>query len=137
MLLSAYANDRGRFMEAWRKAVAAYRRQYPDEPEEAERRVLASWRSRGPFERLRSKPTDIQLGQLYAAMPDRGADALRESIKRYAEFSSLIAPSPQIISRRLATPEDIRRRLIQSAIGSSGNPEAIRRQLIMSATSAR
>jgi len=135
MLLAAYSNDREKFMHAHRRAVTEARKAFPGNPEEAEKRVLASWRSRGPFERLRYKPSDIQLSQIYSAMPNRGADSLREASHRYDMYNDLFTPSGS--GPKIPSAEDIRKKLMRSVTGSSTNAEDYTRELFRSVTSSR
>ena len=95
MQLAAYAGDRIGFLEAYRAAVEAARREAPAnaKPGEAEARVLASWRGRNPLtSTFRSKPTEMQVFQLLSAMDDSGRAAVQGALAAYDQFTEMIAP---------------------------------------------
>lgn len=95
MQLAAYAGDRIGFLEAYRAAVEAARREAPAnaKPGEAEARVLASWRGRNPLtSTFRSKPTEMQVFQLLNAMDDSGRAAVQGALSSYDQFTEMIAP---------------------------------------------
>ncbi|MCW5548886.1 MAG: hypothetical protein KIT44_07970 [Opitutaceae bacterium] len=122
MQLAAMANDRVSFLEAYREAVAAARRQGEADPEA---RVLESWRSRHPITAVfRTKPSELELARLYGAMDDSGREAVREALRLYESFSEMIEPSP--LERRMRTqakqatpptPEELRRRAARRSMG--------------------
>lgn len=102
MSLAAMANDRLGFLDAYRRALNAAREQVADDPrippiereKEAATRVLASWKSRDPMEVFRFKPSPAQQAQLYAVMDEDGRTNTQEAIRRFENFTQLIAPSP-------------------------------------------
>ena len=95
MQLAAYAGDRIGFLEAYRAAVEAARKEAPAnaKPGEAEARVLASWKGRNPLtSTFRSKPTEMQVFQLLNAMDDSGRAAVQGALASYEQFTEMIAP---------------------------------------------
>lgn len=102
MSLAAMANDRLGFLDAYRRALNAAREQVAEDPrippiereKEAATRVLASWKSRDPMEVFRFKPSPAQQAQLYAVMDEDGRTNTQEAIRRFENFTQLIAPNP-------------------------------------------
>lgn len=117
MYLSALANDRLGFLDAYRQAVAAARGQGNEDPEGS---VLAGWRSRNPLSSVfRQKPTEEETARLLAVMDDDGRQTVREALRLYDQFTDMIEPSTTLMKRlttqanRGAKPptiEQIRRR---------------------------
>jgi hypothetical protein len=91
MQLSAYANDRLSFLDAYRRAVDAAREMGKPNPEQT---VVEGWRSRDPLNVFRTKPDAVELARMYSAMSDNGRAAVSEALRLYEQFSELIAVSP-------------------------------------------
>ncbi len=117
MYTAALSNDRIGFLESHRKAMDAARKAVGSDPTikpqdreaEAERRVLSSWRSRNPLAMFERMPSEIEVRRMLSIMDDSGAEAVREALNRYQQFSRLIAVSPmesqqRALQRRLTRP---------------------------------
>lgn len=90
MYLAALANDRLGYLDAYRRAVDAARESGAPDPEA---KVRESWRSRSPLEVFRTKPTEFEIQRMLAAMSDDGRTAVRDALRLFDQYSSLIAPT--------------------------------------------
>jgi hypothetical protein len=94
MQLAAYSNDRMAFLEAYRNAVMASRRQGEEEPED---KILQSWKSRHPLQSVfRTKPSETEMAKLMSAMDDSGKRAVREAVSLYDSYTEMLAPDPML-----------------------------------------
>jgi hypothetical protein len=113
---AAMANDRIAFMEAYRNALEAARKTVAGDPsvpmgrreQEAESRVLSSWRARDPLAIFATRPTPAQMTKLYSVMDPDGRQDVQQALARYESFTRLIRPtaSPAVrqINRMTAPP---------------------------------
>lgn len=90
MYLAAISNDRTAFLEAYRAAVAAARKQGDEDPEGT---VLAGWKRRHPLEAVFAhKPTPEETVRIMRFMNDDGRRAVQDVIRAYEDFTYLIEP---------------------------------------------
>ena len=126
MQVTALANDRVAFLEAYRNAVEAARK---DGEEDPEKKVLMSWRARAPYRSVFGRNlTDTEQAKLFGAMDDSGREIVREATHLYASYSDLIEPSDfeQMMKQRVKgamaqqkplTAEQIRRKMAMQGMG--------------------
>ena len=115
MQLAAYAGDRLGFLEAYRAAVAAARKDLPTgaDPAEAEKKVIASWKSRHPLtSTFRGKPTEAQYFALLGTMSDEGRAAVQAAVGAYDQFTEMIAPAAGMSLPKMRDPLEARRRAL-------------------------
>ena len=126
MQVTALANDRVAFLEAYRNAVEAARK---DGEEDPEKKVLMSWRARAPYRSVFGRNlTDTEQAKLFGAMDDSGREIVREATHLFDSYSDLIEPSDfeQMMKQRVKgamaqqkplTAEQIRRKMAMQGMG--------------------
>lgn len=91
MVLSAYANDRKSFYDAYRKAIAAAANDGAEDPLEA---VSSSYAARNPLKALFMRPPTVkQYHEMLETMGTRNGATVEEAIRNYNTFGSSVVKS--------------------------------------------